>query len=549
MILLHCGATTAVASPFIFSMSDITSSRSSWYKRQRKSAAALVANTAARKQQRRTRFLFHRLRAGGGGRTGNGGGTAATATGCSGGTNDTTDNDDDDDPEWKILQTWARDIRTNLIRRLHYVQSGRRIRDVVEWQRTHQVDDIDFSLPSSPFDYYHSSSSSSTTPSSSNFFSPNPLLSIRLGFCNNGPDRRHGNNPFPPDRSNLGLHATRAAPAPIPPPTTIQLWMRSVQLILHFLPLLLTLPLAMVSESFRQNIWYKYLATKIGTAGPTFIKWGQWSSVRTDLFPEAFCTPLETLQSDAPAHTTQVSERLLLEAFELQSRKYQKKNSYSRNWNGNGNTKEHARRAQLLSLIFDSFEPEPIASGSIAQVHRAVLDGIPIAIKLRHPDVSRKLDWDARIMQAAAVLMERTAAPSFLRLKETIAQFCHTLAAQTNLMCEASHLEQLNANFRRWRHVKFPTPIFASEAVIVETFEPGQQSTKVIEYYLNKGETEEEGNGHDSTRAWYHSRGELPVELAEFMVTTGVSIYMKMLIVDNLVRFLCVQAPRIHETG
>lgn len=376
--------------------------------------------------------------------------------------------------EWQILHQRAIEIRNNLSERLAYVQKGKRIKDIVDWQRNHPVDDIDFSLPSSPFDYAETTG--------------------------------RNNSPFPPDRSNLGFHSVRPAPDPIQPPSALRLILRSFQLFLHFLPLVLTLPIALVSQRFRQKVWYKYLASKIATAGPTFIKWGQWSSIRTDLFPEAFCTPLEALQSDAPAHSTIVSERLLLEAFELQDK------------HGRYSKKDHTERCRFLDIIFDSFDPEPLASGSIAQVHKATIHGIPIAIKLRHPEVTRKLDWDAKLMQSFAAILDKTAAPSFLRLKDTIQQFCQTLAAQTNLMCEASHLEQLNANFRHWGNVKFPTPVFASEAVIVETFEAGQQSTKLMDYYLK-----EEG-------------AELPIELAEFMVTTGVGIYMKMLIVDNLVR-------------
>ena len=37
--------------------------------------------------------------------------------------------------------------------------------------------------------------------------------------------------------------------------------------------------------------------------------------------------------------------------------------------------------------IFSSFNPVPIASASIAQVHRAVIDGTEVAVKIKHPDL------------------------------------------------------------------------------------------------------------------------------------------------------------------
>lgn len=45
--------------------------------------------------------------------------------------------------------------------------------------------------------------------------------------------------------------------------------------------------------------------------------------------------------------------------------------------------------------IFETFSHEPLASASIAQVHRAVLkDGRVVAVKVQKPAISKQMDWD-----------------------------------------------------------------------------------------------------------------------------------------------------------
>lgn len=113
--------------------------------------------------------------------------------------------------------------------------------------------------------------------------------------------------------------------------------------------------------------------------GPTFIKLGQLLSTRPDLLPEAYTTELASLRDDVRAVPFAEVETILLEEY-----------------------------GRPLSEVFASIDPEPVASASISQVHRAVLpDGRPVALKVRRPGIDRIVQADLDIVRNLAHLAER----------------------------------------------------------------------------------------------------------------------------------------------
>mmetsp|Transcript_38380 Transcript_38380/g.114962 ORF Transcript_38380/g.114962 Transcript_38380/m.114962 type:complete len:666 (-) Transcript_38380:315-2312(-) len=278
------------------------------------------------------------------------------------------------------------------------------------------------------------------------------------------------------------------------------------------------------------------------------MKKGQWASTRADMFPDALCEALSQLHSDAPAHSWPFTEKTVEQSLCIPP--------------------------GSLGEIFSSFEMEPVASGSIAQVHRAVLRvdgegdgggdiddgdddndnddyddeerGTLVAVKVRHPRVSRLIDMDFRLMSIAADIVDRIPMMGWLRLRSSVEQFSHTMAAQAHLNVEAHHLEVLNHNFRNWKDVGFPKPIFSSAAIIMETFETGKVCTEIMDNYdriASEDATVEEvkggngGGGRKKRKALvetYPGHRAMPVPMARFVVGTGVSIYLKMLLLDNL---------------
>lgn len=431
----------------------------------------------------------------------------------SGGKEDTTHTHD-----FEVGKARSEFVRHILKDRLKYVRNGRRMADFHTWIRkrggqlqvlsTHGVDvDVESTAiqqKDDKKDYNYKEEQQSLQVLSKN----DPFAMNRLDLdlpVNNLPNLYEGKP----------IHLIDELA-----PSVIQLFWRTIQLSLKFSPVLSTTWLAVLSSKFRK-VWYKWVATSLGSTSAAFIKWGQWAATRNDMFPDELCQELEQLQSSAPEHSWAFSEKMMESSLGLPQ--------------------------DSLMDVFDSFDQKPLASGSIAQVHKACIDGKPVAVKIRHPRVAQLIDMDFRIMTAFAKVCDWVPALSWLHIRESVEQFSHTMAAQAHLQVEAHHLEILNHNFRKWPHVKFPYPIYASSAVIIETFEPGAIVSDVLDQYdaLAKGKSdnkssksvtvEETDEAKDSQVLPAKVASDLiPANTAKFIVATGLGLYLKMLLVDNL---------------
>ena len=153
--------------------------------------------------------------------------------------------------------------------------------------------------------------------------------------------------------------------------------------------------------------------------GPIFVKFGQVLSTRRDLLPEDLADELAKLQDKVPPFSGERAVKLVEAAF---------------------------RRP--LGEIFLSFEREPVASASIAQVHFAVLrDGREVAVKVLRPGMLRVIDDDLALLRKLAAWIERVS-PDGRRLKprEVVAEFANYLHDELDLVREAANAAQLRRN-------------------------------------------------------------------------------------------------------
>ena len=139
------------------------------------------------------------------------------------------------------------------------------------------------------------------------------------------------------------------------------------------------------------------------------------------------------------------------------------------------------------------------------------LTGETVAVKVRHPNVMRRIQDDFRILGAISSFLCQFSFFRNLNLEETVKQFSHTMTAQTDLRVEANHLQRFYHNFSIVESsVLAPRLVedLVTSGVIVETFEPGEPLT---EYLTN------------------------PRPINREIAALGVDTYLKMVLTDNFV--------------
>ncbi len=156
--------------------------------------------------------------------------------------------------------------------------------------------------------------------------------------------------------------------------------------------------------------------------GPIFVKFGQMLSTRPDLLPPDIANELAKLQDRVPPFAS-------AEAIATLRRVY----------------------GRPLEAVFKAFDPIPVASASIAQVHLAELpDGTPVAVKVLRPNIAAVIDHDLALMRSAAELVERLWREGRrLKPREVVHEFEKTILSELDLMREAANCAQLRRNFRQ----------------------------------------------------------------------------------------------------
>lgn len=273
----------------------------------------------------------------------------------------------------------------------------------------------------------------------------------------------------------------------------IILFVRAIYLSILFSPSIIMAPFADTFGPSYRKMWLRVVHSTLEKAGPAFIKWGQWAATRPDLFPTDLCNELAGLHTKAPEHSFAYTKKTIEKAF-----------------------------GRKISEIFENFEEAPIASGSIAQVHRASLrfrypgqrvKPIIVAVKVRHPGVGELIRRDFVIINLVAKISTHIPAIKWLRLDESVQQFAVFMMSQVDLAREAAHLSRFIYNFRRWKDVSFPKPLYplVHPAVLVETYEQGECVSRYVD----------ELEGHD--------------RLKSALAHIGTHALLKMLLVDNFI--------------
>ena len=178
----------------------------------------------------------------------------------------------------------------------------------------------------------------------------------------------------------------------------------------------------------RQAWFGRRLAGLLIGLGATSVKVGQIMSTRPDLFAPHIIAALERLQDDVGAFAWRHVERAFREDF------------------GKGPDE-----------LFADFERRPVASASVAQVHRATLrSGERVAVKVRRPGLVDLVGFDLSVMRGVARMIALSPSARLLAPVESVDEFGRAIRAQIDFRIEAANNRRFAANFANDPDVGFP---------------------------------------------------------------------------------------------
>lgn len=212
-----------------------------------------------------------------------------------------------------------------------------------------------------------------------------------------------------------------------------------------------------------------------------FIKFGQLVSNLSNILPEEFREPLEELQDKIPARAYQEIRATIQNEL--------------------GDTPEN---------IFEQFKEEPLAAASIGQVHRAVLDGEEVVVKIQHHNIDAIAKADLAILKNLvrihAYFMDMRG------LDHTYDQVRLMIEDELDYRCEAKSMQRVADNLLDVPELQIRIPevkaAYSTSKVLVSTYCEG----------VNMGNLQE-------IEAWGLDTQDLSKRLIE--------LYCKMVLVDG----------------
>lgn len=266
-------------------------------------------------------------------------------------------------------------------------------------------------------------------------------------------------------------------------PSSFQIIKRILTLLWIFVPISCLYVFFCWNERLYER-WLKLLLRCVERAGPAFVKAGQWSCTRQDLFGPDFRRVFSKLYSEVAYHPFADTKRTIEEDFN-----------------------------DKIENIFSRIDEETIGSGSIGQVHVAYLKNTnqKVVVKVMHPHIVQTIAQDFYIMNAVARLIDRYFKQfELFDLPALSLAWTNHLAAQLDFRIEAEHLELFRKNFKDVDYVTFPEPLMSTQRVLIETFAAGQPAT--VDFLASQ-----------------------PDHVRDILATKGLNCWCKMLLRDNFI--------------
>lgn len=214
--------------------------------------------------------------------------------------------------------------------------------------------------------------------------------------------------------------------------------------------------------------------------GPTFIKMGQTMSKRPDLVPQPYVVEMVNLQDKVkPVPFEEMAESLDLACVcEYQTREERNRKKTTEELKAS-----RERKAKAFIEIFDSFDPEPIACGSIAQVYKGTLESKPVAVKILRPNLIDTINIDLSILDDFKPVMRKVLGlGSNFDIDAFLLEIREMLTREVDLRTEAVNMRRFEDNFKNVKNVTVPKIYsdYCSANVLTMEFIQGIQIKDII---------------------------------------------------------------------
>lgn len=214
------------------------------------------------------------------------------------------------------------------------------------------------------------------------------------------------------------------------------------------------------SQTLRAYV-VEYLVSSIKKAGSVMQKYAQWISNKPDMFDEDIIEAFKLFTDDSPSHDFEYTKKEIKKQFSIE-----------------------------IEDIFEEFDEEPLASGTVGQVHKAKLKEEyaingkkEVIVKVRHPNVLKETFVDADILFSVISFFgkwNKRIKPPFSKK-----EFIDLLKKQLDFKHEIKNMLNFRKNFAiEHSSVQFPeiSLDIMSSSILVEEFVEGRN----ILYYFEK---------------------------------------------------------------
>lgn len=196
--------------------------------------------------------------------------------------------------------------------------------------------------------------------------------------------------------------------------------------------------------------------------GPTFVKLGQLISTRPDIVGVELSIELAQLQDSVKPFSYAEIEKQFRSEF-----------------------------GKPVESVFKSFEKVPIASASLAQVHKAVTkEGNIVAVKVQRPNIEETIQQDIQIMHYIAKLAERRN-PDLkqFRSPEMVEEFERSLQKELNFRFEGKNITRFRNIFKDDQSVVIPEYFeeLSTDKILTMSYVPGVPLSDIIAGKTFKG--------------------------------------------------------------